>query len=235
MECWAFLDKIYCISLEHRQDRREYAQREFHKVGLQDRVEFVPAELCPHDSEKGIYASHMRCIEMGLQSGASHIAIFEDDVVFDRFDSIRLASGFQYLHHLPQWEAFFLGCLVYRSLPTDSPGVLRVRYRSLAHAYVLNRPFAEKMITIPWSDKPFDVMLRDALQNAYAIYPAVAFQSNAASDNDRLKGLDRFRRFCGGLRFIQMMNERCHRHVKAIILIHLLAALALAGGLLLVN
>ena len=230
MNCWDFFDKIYCISLEHRRDRRGHAEREFGKVGLQDRVEFIAAEHRPRDSERGIYTSHIRCMRMGIQSGAQRIMIFEDDVVFDRFDPSRFIRSVDYLRGLPQWEAFFLGCLVSGSRPTGDPSIRRVSYRSLAHAYVLNRPFAEKIVTTPWSGKPIDAMLRDAVQRAYAVYPAVAFQSNASSDNHRLRGLDLFRRLCGGLRFIQMMNERCHRHFKTILVIHLLVGLALVGG-----
>jgi GR25 family glycosyltransferase involved in LPS biosynthesis len=232
MNCWDALDKIYCISLEHRTDRRRLSKIEFGRVGLLDRVEYVKVRQHARNSEEGIFESHMRCFQMGLAAGARRIAIFEDDVVFGGFDPRRVNKGMQFMDGLDHWEMMFLGCLVSRSRPTASTDVRRVRYRCLTHAYVVNRPFAEKLVKIQWSGKPIDAIFHDLLRHGYAIYPSVAFQSNASSDNWRLKVLDRVRRLCGGLRFIQKMNERYHRHFKTILLAHLLAALALAGWLL---
>jgi len=35
---WDFFDRLYCISLKQREDRRQSAVEEFAKVGLADRV-----------------------------------------------------------------------------------------------------------------------------------------------------------------------------------------------------
>lgn len=232
MNCWDSLEKIYCISLEHRTDRRRLSEIEFGKAGLLDRVEYVKVRQHARNSEEGIFESHMLCIQKGLAADARRMAIFEDDVVFDGFDPHRVEEGMLFMESLDHWDMFFLGCLVSRSRPTASNDVRRIRYRCLTHAYVLNRPFAEELAKIPWSGKPIDAIFHDLVRHAYAIYPSIAFQSNASSDNWRLKVLDRVRRLCGGLRFIQKMNERYHRHFKAILLAHLLAALTLAGWLL---
>jgi GR25 family glycosyltransferase involved in LPS biosynthesis len=233
MNCWDALDKIYCITLEHRTDRRRLSEIEFGKVHLLERMEYVQVRPHARNSEEGIFDSHLHCIQKGLAANARRMAIFEDDVVFDGFDPLRVEKSLQFLEGLDQWDMLFLGCLVSRSRPTASGVVRRVRYRSLTHGYVMNRPIAEKLAKIQWSGRPIDAMFQDLVQHAYAVYPSVAFQSNASSDNWRLKGLDRVRRLCGGLRFIQKMNERYHRHFKAILLVHLLVALALAGLLLL--
>lgn len=232
MKCWDFLDKAYCISLRHRADRRRQSEIQFGLVGLLDRVEFVECTRHPQNSEQGIFESHLLCIRKGLESGARHMAVFEDDVIFDDFSPDRVTGSVRFLKSLDDWEVLFLGCLVSGSRSTASPAVRQVRYRSLAHAYVLNRPFAEKLDKIKWSGKPFDAMLQSFVRSPYAIYPSIAFQSSASSDNLRLKGLDRIRRLCGGLLFIQKMNERFHRNIKTIVLVHLLAALAIAGWLL---
>jgi GR25 family glycosyltransferase involved in LPS biosynthesis len=195
-------------------------------------VEYVQVRPHARNSEEGIFDSHLHCIQKGLAANARRMAIFEDDVVFDGFDPLRVEKSLQFVEGLDQWDMLFLGCLVSRSRPTASRVVRRVRYRSLTHGYVLNRPFAEKLAKIQWSGRPIDAMFQYLVQHAYAVYPSVAFQSNASSDNWRLRGLDQVRRLCGGLRFIQKMNERYHRHFKAILLVHLLAALALAGLLL---
>ena len=232
MSCWDPLDKIYCITLEHRKDRRRRSEIEFGKVGLLDRVEYVQVRQHPRNSEEGIFDSHMHCFQKCLDSGARRVAVFEDDVVFDGFDPRRVEEGLRFVESLDHWDMFFLGCLVSRSRSTASRAVRRVRYRSLTHGYVLHRPFAEELSKIQWSGRPIDAIFKNLVRHAYALYPSIAFQSNASSDNWRLKILDRVRRVCGGLRFIQKMNERYHRHFKVILLAHLLAVLALAGWLL---
>ena len=34
-----------------------------------------------------MYESHMICLRKGLEAGAKNIVVFEDDVIFDRFDA----------------------------------------------------------------------------------------------------------------------------------------------------
>ena len=63
---WDFFDKIYCISLEERPDRRKEAKIQFDKVGLSPKVEFYIAKKHPYDCEEGIYNSHLACIKKGL-------------------------------------------------------------------------------------------------------------------------------------------------------------------------
>ena len=41
---WSFFDKVYCISLVNREDRRIEAREQFARVGLADRVEFLLVE-----------------------------------------------------------------------------------------------------------------------------------------------------------------------------------------------
>ncbi len=224
--CWDFFDKLYCISLEERTDRRAEAIRQFRKVGLGDRVEFVIVQKNHADSEQGIFDSHMRCIHKGIQADARNMVIFEDDIVFERFNGKNLKRGAEFLVRHDGWKAFFLGCLVTGSRPTTDKSVIRIKYRSLAHAYALNRPFAEKLAKEPWRKIPFDSMLCRLDCDQYAIYPSIAFQANTRTDNQRFVQLDKYRRLCGGLRGIQKLNEIYYRRKVAVIVLHLLAILA---------
>ncbi len=81
-DIWSFFDKIYCISLDERSDRREQTRKQFADVGLSQRVEFVIVAKHPENQEKGIFQSHMNCLVRGLEAKARHILIFEDDVFF---------------------------------------------------------------------------------------------------------------------------------------------------------
>lgn len=219
---WSFFHRIYCISLEGRQDRRERAHREFVRLGIHDRVSYMVAERHATNSEQGIYESHLRCINDGLAAGAENMVIFEDDVVFDRFDEQRFHQSLAFLRQHPEWALFFLGCLVNGSRPTESRAVRAVDYRSLAHAYAINRPCALQVVEKSWQNTPYDVMLSRLNSNCYAICPMVAFQSDAATDNENRQSLDRIRRCFGGLRRIQRVNDWYHRNKALVVALHLI-------------
>lgn len=220
---WSFFDRAYCISLAHREDRRNSARAQFARVGLGDRVKFVLAEKDREDPERGIYASHMLCLERGLAAEARHILIFEDDVVFARFSAQRLAGLCAFLRE-GGWDACFLGCIADSCRKLPGFPAARVRYRSLAHAYAVRRDFAEKLVRHPWQGVPYDDFLRDLRDaNMFAACPSFAFQSDAASDNDAWLHMDRRRRHMGGLMFLQMANEFWNRFRRLIVALHFVA------------
>jgi len=226
---WNYFGKIYCISLDERLDRREAAENQFKKTGLLDHVEFHIAKKHPHDSEEGIYESHMACIKKGLLTGAETIVIFEDDVVFDGFSPERLQQCIDFMRDTPDWKAFFFGCLVSGSRKTHRKGVLEIKYRSLAHAYVLNRDFAESLVKKPWRNIAFDTGLKSYKDGFYAVFPSFAFQGSSPTGNSKNLGLDKFRRLCGGLQRIQKRNELFHRYQSIFIALHILFILLIVA------
>jgi len=221
-ENWGFFDKIYCISLDERADRRGEAKLQFGKIGLLERVEFVIVKKHPHNIEQGIFESHLTCLEKGIRAGADTIVVFEDDILFERFNPANLKNCIDFLSTNPHWKALYFGCLVSGSKKTQHRSVLKIKYRCLTHAYVFSRKFAESLVKIPWREIPFDDLLRSLNDKFYAIYPSFAFQSNMRSDNSRFLPLDKFRKFCGGLRRLQKGIELFHRHRTLVILLHII-------------
>lgn len=228
-DVWDFIDRIYCISLAERTDRQASAKEQFERVGLGDKVIFHRVQRHPTDCEHGICESHQACLKMGLDAGARHILIFEDDVVFGTVDAHRLRQGILFFQDRSDCQTLFLGCLAGRSWATGAPGVRRVRYSCLAHAYLVKASLARRLAEEPWQGIPWDMVLKKNAQNAFALYPSIAFQSNSPSDNRRHRTLEAVRRIFGGLSVIQTVNERYHRFRYAIIAAHLL----LAGAVLL--
>jgi hypothetical protein len=222
---WAFFDSIYCITLDSRPDRMNEARCQLASVGLKDRVEFVVSARDNAAPARGIYQSHLRCLSKGLEAGAQHILIFEDDIVFRRFNAARLRDACRFLHAFNRWDAFFLGCLTSGSKRTNQNAVVQVRYRCLAHAYALNRPFAEKIVRESWRGVPFDAMLRRCNGQFFALNPMCAFQGLATSDNETI-WIDRLRTLFGGLPLIQRGNEFFHNNKRVILALHLLIAAA---------
>ena len=219
---WDYFDKIYCISLNEREDRRASAKIQFSNVGLLDKVEFVIVKKHPHNCEQGIFESHMACIKKGIKANANNIVIFEDDILFERFNPTNLKNCIDFLSSSPHWNILFFGCLVSGSERTENKSVLKIKYSTLAHAYVLNRDFAQSLIKTPWHEIAYDDMLHNLSDGFYAIYPSFSFQSSYRSDNERYVRLDKFRRLCGGLWRIQKLNEFYHRHRIKIIALHII-------------
>jgi len=222
---WDFFDRLYCISLQEREDRRTSALKEFLKVGLADRVEFLLGERHPYNMEQGVYESHMMCLRKGLESGAGNIVIFEDDVQFDRFDPKRLRSCTEFLRQHPEWKVLLLGALIRSSRKTTNPFVQKVRYQSLTHAYALNRHYAETLAYEPWQGIVNDTLFRPLTDGVYAIYPMCAFQKNFTTDNYKYPTLVLIRRLLGGLKRIQKAYEFYHRHKFGIYAAHVIVIL----------
>jgi GR25 family glycosyltransferase involved in LPS biosynthesis len=232
-DAWGGLDRIYCISLAQRADRREHAQREFAGIGLAGRVEFVIVDGHPTDSEQGIYESHMACLRAGLAAGAQTIAVFEDDILIRRFSPRVLADAIRFMKSNTDWHMFFFGCFVRSSRKTPFESVRQVRYRCAAHAYVVSRAFAQKLVAIPWQGVAYDDLLCSIQDGRfYTCYPAFAFQSGSSTDNHKLRRIDRARRLTGGLYRLQRWNEFSNRHLATLIVVHIVAVLLISAVLL---
>lgn len=219
---WRRIDQIHCISLTDRRDRQAGVQDQFARAGLDGQVAFFLARRHPVDCEQGIFESHQACLKSALEAGARHVLVFEDDVCFGRIDPARLAAGIDFFLRQKTCQILFLGCLVSRSRATAHPAVREIGYRCLAHAYLVKASLALRIVDRPWQGIPFDNLLAQCTATHFALYPSIAFQSDSPSDNVRHRTLDTLRRLLGGLRFIQMANERYHRFRFAVILAHLL-------------
>ena len=225
---WDFFDRIYCISLEEREDRRQAAAASFAKVGLTGKVEFVLVQPHPSNIEQGMYESHMTCLRKGLEAGAKSIVVFEDDIIFDRFDAEHFKQCTQFLAEHPDWKVLLWGALIRSSRKTTNPFIQKVGYQSLAHAYALNRPYAETLAYQPWQGIVIDTIFRPLDNDIYAVYPMFAFQNDFTSDNDKkYKVLERFRRLCGGFERIQKANEFYQHHKFGVIAAHVIIVLSL--------
>ena len=229
---WQRIDRIYCISLEDRHDRQASAGRQFARVGLEGKVSFLIARRHPVNCEQGIFESHQASLKMGLNAGARHMLIFEDDVVFGAIDTHRLKKAIDGFIDTPDWPILHLGCLASGSQATPISGIRRIRYRCLAHAYLIQRRLAQRIVDTPWEEVPYDTMLKRITGSHVVLYPSIAYQSNSPSDNARQRTLDRIRRLFGGVRTIQIVNEHYLRFRPAVIALHVLTAGAVIAWLL---
>ncbi len=217
---WSFFDAIYCISIDTRIDRRTEAKKQFLKCGLLERVEFIRVKKHPSNQEKGIFQSHVQCLKKGLQEGGEHILVFEDDILIRNFQPQSLYNAIEFLQRTPDWNAFFLGAISSKIRKTDTQSIVSIQFRCLAHAYALNKHFAEHIIQQSWNGTPFDNLLQEQSKMSFAISPMIAFQSPTSTDNQTAI-LDKIRRFFGGLLFIQRSNEFFQYHKTLIVCSHI--------------
>jgi hypothetical protein len=173
----------------------------------------------------------MLCLKKALAEGAATILIFEDDVFFRNFNAGVLREACSRLDSSTHWNAFFLGCLTGGSRRTGENSLVKIRYCCLAHAYALNRPFAERIVRENWNNIPFDNLLQRSSTDFYAIYPMCAFQGRSGTDNQTV-AIDLIRRLCGGLPFIQRANEFYQNHKGPLLAVQL-AVLLVLGALVL--
>ncbi len=218
-DSWSFFDRIYCISIDDRHDRRDEAKKQFAKVGLLDRVEFIIVKKHSTSPEEGCYQSHIDCLKRAIAANAKYILIFEDDIIFKGYNDSIITEAACFLEENSEWNVIFLGCIVRKSSKTTHRSVVKIKYQCLSHAYAINRQFAETIVSKPWQGIPYDAFLAQMNKHCYAIYPSFAFQSNAATDNRFF--IDKVRRIFGGLSFIQKANEIFQRHKALIISTHL--------------
>ncbi len=117
-------DRIYCLNLARREDRKQYAQMQLSEIGLHD-VHFFPAvdgkeQKLMHWDQRitpgmiGCYESHKLMLKDALDNNFETICVFEDDI--KPIDGFNLFLD-RALPMIPNdWEFAYLGCTEYGGL-----------------------------------------------------------------------------------------------------------------------
>jgi len=97
-----FVDKIYCINLKSRQDKRKWMFQHLKKHNM--KAKFFPAVENKIEPAKGCYKSHMKVIQDAKKQGYERVLILEDDCLFIP-DKLTIDEN-----KIPKdWEMLFLG------------------------------------------------------------------------------------------------------------------------------
>lgn len=189
---WSFIDTVYCISLEERDDRMRLAAAELHRVGLCRRVLFYRPRRHPVRVIEGIWESHRAVARHALESGATSALILEDDAVFTRrITPRRLADVARTMGRLPVgWRLYFLG---HWPLKARFCGWnLLATASACAHAYIASHRHLEWLDAHPFHSRR-DAYDRRAgggidaayatLPQSYAYFPMLAVQAVRGSDH----------------------------------------------------
>jgi hypothetical protein len=138
-------DRIVCISLARRPDRRQAFLERVPKDWPWRPIEIVDAvdgKLCKHPKwwrqgggAWGCYKSHLNIIEQALNNCLESVLIFEDDATFVPDFAAKATEFFQ---RLPgDWAQAYLGGQHLRKAQPACDGVLRAANINRTHAYAL--------------------------------------------------------------------------------------------------
>jgi hypothetical protein len=167
-------DRIVCITLEGRDDRRKAAEETFASIGILSIVRFFVARPHPEGGRAGCFDSHVRVLSACLDDPECQTAlVFEDDVAPTpgySLQGVKRAAEFVRSTPPSDWDVLMLGYMpldVLRMFETPAarvPGVLAnnllpfvgttehqegvVRYNNaiLAHANVYNRTSMHRIV-----------------------------------------------------------------------------------------
>jgi len=144
------IDKIYVINLEHRKDRLTGFMNHMKEVGLESRVERIPAIYIPEFGALGATKSHLLALDTVIKSSHKHVLICEDDF---RFRDINLAKDYLNLLDLHFINldydviSFSANHMVSDFFVEQSPYGFLYRAKSIqtASAYLVNKNFAQDL------------------------------------------------------------------------------------------
>ncbi len=189
---WSFLDRVYCISLQSREDRAQAAAQELHRAGLCRQALFYRPIKHPTRPVTGIWESHRAVALHARADGCSRVLVLEDDAHFlgrvDGRTTRRVARALASLP--PDWTIFYLGEMTRWAYPVGW-GVLRIS-ATAAHAYIASTRLLDWLADHPYGSpgvrrvkvagKGIDSAFA-LLPRTYALFPMIAVQSASPSDH----------------------------------------------------
>lgn len=201
---WDWIDHVYCISLQDREDRVTLVTQEFHKVGLCKKLIFYrpvkDTSNVKRPGTRGCWESHRTIAKKALDEGADKLLIFEDDVEFDMehctlenvqkvADSVQKFGSELSILLLGHWPVVCLPSLKSTKL---------VRTVSMCtHAYIMGKSVMEWLRDHAFDDMKYNAPHKDGRgidialmlkHKMYAFFPMLTYQKATATSNQRAGG-----------------------------------------------
>ena len=180
---WSFVPFAVCINMIDRKDRFEHSLREFHRVGLCNKIQYYFASPSSSHGEsliknnqsntRGCWESHQNVAHIFTQSAIMNrneefALVFEDDVLFEQ-DLFKIQQALDTIKNFIKdhsddkkaWNMIHLGCWPIWIQPQINLSLLFKRNRYTInktharcfHAYIISKRFAQKFSQISWEDQ----------------------------------------------------------------------------------
>ena len=188
-------DKIVCINLKERPEKKEWVQTLSKKYQIP--IEFYEVERHPEGGMVGCFESHLNIIRSCYQDHLNSVLIFEDD--FSPTPSYQpeiLKEVDDFLKANPKYEYFQLG---YTIIPTEIPTYLTspslgnhiLKYNgNTTHAYIITRAGMKRVLeTYSKYFKKIDLDLyyKEIFKNNGACVCPLLFDQNFCLESDNLQ------------------------------------------------
>ena len=176
-----FVDKIFCINLKERTDRREHMKKQAKKYNLN--ITYYPA-VKHKKGWIGCLRSHLNIIKMAKKKKYKRILILEDDCkILSKFEINK--------KEIPKdWKILYLGANLTQILEDNQLESVNKKWVKMkcftTHCMIINQSaYTEIINLIKKEEKPIDVYYKDNYQDnkkCYVINPMIATQLEGYSD-----------------------------------------------------
>ncbi|MFC0336346.1 glycosyl transferase, family 25 [Kushneria avicenniae] len=165
------VDKVFCISIKNRSDRRDSIIKEFSSI--KNPIEFILVDRNKENPEKGCYDSHVHCARLALKHNYKRVLILEDDATFFAPEQKQVSRINNFLR-IRNPSLFYLGGMIGRMWLIPWPGVVRCRLTG-THAYILSRKGCQKLASSKYEGIAIDSYFCRKFK-AYSCYPIISQQ-----------------------------------------------------------
>jgi len=184
-----FFDGAFYLNLDKNKDRRDHAQAELQKLGLQG---FVKRFAGFEDHVKGWKTGHL-ATSLGSKAVVSYaktynfknVLFFQDDFEFLPNGITYVENALKTLQTIPNWEiVYFGGIIESETVNYISDNLVKVDKMICVHAIGINGNTFDRWTNyIPTVDNIDDEFVRDTFTQKYAVYPLAVTQYKAQSQD----------------------------------------------------
>ena len=187
-----FVDKIYCLNLDRRQDRWETVKLQFQKSDIEaerfsaiDGMKLYDKSSKYHMGFNGALKSHRSILKNAIDNDYDRICVFEDDIIFCEDFEYRFDY---YATNIPEnWDMMYLGC-VYHNCPKPTM-IKKYIYKNEksygCFAMIINKDMIKKIYDYTEPElEPIDEYISRIIKdyNVYSFIPFFVKTANTISD-----------------------------------------------------
>jgi len=139
-----FIDVVYYINLDHREDRKQQFLEEMNKINFpQEKIERISAVYMKDRGHLGCSMSHIKAVERFIASDHNICIIFEDDFEFSQ-DPETVVSAIQtFFDNNVDFDVCMLSANEYDIQPIPQYDFIKkVNYAATASGYMLTKKIA---------------------------------------------------------------------------------------------
>lgn len=196
-----FFDIIYCINLPSSTERWNEVEKQFKRVGINNRIKKIWTDPPPksqkpinfsYAGEFGCSLSHMKIYAHAASENYNNILILEDDVWFNEKTENMFKQLENAIKELPKnWDILYLGGRPTEQLIKISDNIASSGIFLTTLAYAISRKNFISLFDFSINEisKPFPNACADSIlsrytidKNSYCIYPPICTQLPGHSD-----------------------------------------------------